>query len=1537
MLLKAALSLALFIQCIEGFERDIIITESDLDDLLVEGDEDNIAIRAIGSASGVNTNTFSNSCCIYDNCYCSSLYSALANLTSNVFINITTDVELSSIIPIVDLANVAITGHNNPTVYCNNSGGLHFISCYNCTIEGITWKGCGAINISAVDHDAYPVLELTNSSQVMIQNCLFQQSIGQAVVLSGMSGEVNIKYCNFLYNKQYEGHGTAIHYTSKNKSVNSSLQLMITGCNFFYNERAKSIVYFDGQSIRFCKCLKLQNSKFHHNKGVPIYLSNQDLHINGKIEFYKNFAENGGGMFISDYSNVIFHKNASVNFTSNRAADNGGALFLTNHSSIVFTDHSTSSQCCDNDIHSAQCPATVSVKFYYNRARFGQHVYAHNSNVTVGNRAKVTFIGTDEKFTLYSSVIYIEHHSYMTFEGNSETLCNYHWLDRNVNDGTMHVTDSTVTFKGNSTAEFYVNVALNGAMYISNHSTVTFEENSVVTFGNNRALSHGGAMCIDNQTTVIFEGNSAVTFESNYADISGGAMCITGKSTIMFGGNSKVNYDNNEAGYNGGAMFIGYSAKYVAECTITFEGNSTVTFVRNSADSSGGAIQIIQKSTITFQGNSIVKYECNIAGTGGGAIYNTYSTITFKGNSTVTFNYNEVFDGNGGAIVLYGRTFYKSNYITFEGNSIVTFYSNSAPIGGGVYIVLAIITFKGNSVATLQENFATDNNGGAIYIDRSSGTFKDNSVLTFIDNTAESNGAAMSISGSSIGFKGNSSVKFVDNVSHFSNGGAVHISDHTTITFEGSTKAQFNKNVANLYGGAVYIHLKSTITIKDSSSVTFNDNIASSDNRNNNGGALYIDDSSIMLEGKSSMTLYNNIADNGGAVYINDHSTITFGGSSTITFNNNMAGSDGGVMYVNHYSIIAFKENTLVTFNNNMIKNNYIDDHGGALYVDNSSAIMLEGRSTMILYNNIADNGGAMYINDHSNITFGGNSIVTFDSNMAANSGGDMYIGHHSTITFKGNTSVTFSSNINKVNSDNGGVAYSDDHSAITFEGNSTVIFYNSTAYDNGGALYVNHHSDVTFKGKSTVTFHNNKAASNGGAVCMDHNSTARYIENSTVVFNSNKADLGGSIFGRSSSVSIGGNSLVHFNDNMALRDGGAIYCSDRSHLSHFNNSYISFYNNTANDYGGAVYVLLKESSINLNSSGIHFKYNTAGITQNSIYINIPQSCISSCLFRTININNEKHFQLTTSPHKLMLYNPAKCISSNNTDCDTYYMNNIMLGQDITFEACVLDYYDQPAEATQFLITSTRHQYYNITGSKYITISCNLTAQGINIIGNLQSNNSYNYSMTFSLYVARISESKIISVNLIVELSRCHAGFWYSTESQKCECYEIENIVSCSGSNSTIKRGYWFGIVNSISTVTSCPNDYCNFTCCEITNGIYHLSPVRANQCKSHRSGIACGNCEKGYTLSFDSPDCVDVNECTTGQTILVISLSVLYWIAVVIAVFVTMYFKVTIGSLYAIIYYYSIVDILLSQVLFISNELYTTVNIMSSLAKLTP
>ena len=147
-------------------------------------------------------------CCVYGNCSCNSFDYALSHLTSNVLINITTDVTLCSLAEMSGLENVSIIGHNNPIVNCRNAGGMHFIFCHNCTIKGIIWNGCGT--------KAEPGLKLSYSSNIIIQNCSFQHSIGQAVVLSEVAGDVNINHCQFVYNSHYRGHGAAVHYSSSN-------------------------------------------------------------------------------------------------------------------------------------------------------------------------------------------------------------------------------------------------------------------------------------------------------------------------------------------------------------------------------------------------------------------------------------------------------------------------------------------------------------------------------------------------------------------------------------------------------------------------------------------------------------------------------------------------------------------------------------------------------------------------------------------------------------------------------------------------------------------------------------------------------------------------------------------------------------------------------------------------------------------------------------------------------------------------------------------------------------------------------------------------------------------------------------------------------------------------------------------------------------------------------------------------------------------------------------------------------------------------
>ena len=591
----------------------------------------------------------------------------------------------------------------------------------------------------------------------------------------------------------------------------------------------------------------------------------------------------------------------------------------------------------------------------------------------------------------------------------------------------------------------------------------------------------------------------------------------------------------------------------------------------------------------------------------------------------------------------------------------------------------------------------------------------------------------------------------------------------------------------------------------------------------------------------------------------------------------------------------------------------------------------------MVKFNNneALSDGGALYTSSNSDIFFQTSTTVQFNDNKATYFGGALRSEYNSNIIFENNCKITFNHN----EALQGGAIFT--ASDTVFNENSTVQFDSNKA-TLGGALHI---SNLKFQGNTAVTFKNNEAELNGGALYSDDSSIA-VKHKSTITFTNNKAENGGAIFATASTLLISEYSNMTFKRNTAKQDGGSIYFHNQINANIKSSSTVTLISNKANNRGGAIYSKITPDTKYFNISEIFLGDNTATVAGHLLYIDVSKSCNSSCLNdRILGISNGALYQdlpdkrVSTSPRMLKLHHPAKCIDNDSVTCGKYYIENIMLGQEITINTCLLDYYNGPAEVTQFRIAGDEnYQNYSVHGSEYTSISCNHIIEGIIVTGNITNSSSpLNFSVLFTSYTTRKSERKIISVNLTVELTPCHLGFQYHTKSQKCECYNTSGIISCSGSSSAIRRGYWFGHVTGIPTVTFCPINYCSFTCCKTTNGYYHLSPVRDNQCKPHRSGTACGSCEEGYTLSFDSAECIDVNKCNTGLIILVVTLMVLYWLVVVVAVFIIMYYQVGIGYFYVVTYYYSVVDIMLSQHTDMSNGLYIAVTIVSSTVKVTP
>ena len=270
------------------------------------------------------------------------------------------------------------------------------------------------------------------------------------------------------------------------------------------------------------------------------------------------------------------------------------------------------------------------------------------------------------------------------------------------------------------------------------------------------------------------------------------------------------------------------------------------------------------------------------------------------------------------------------------------------------------------------------------------------------------------------------------------------------------------------------------------------------------------------------------------------------------------------------------------------------------------------------------------------------------------------------------------------------------------------------------------------------------------------------------------------------------------------------------------------------------------------------------------------------------------------------------------------------------FTGNVFDYFGKPAEPTQFDVQCVNCSSSIVLPKVHFLVdnisSLSITFTGANI------ENRINANVALTSIVRSINE---IYTTLVVKLIPCidHPGYTYSTAHKACACYH--HNVDCHDSYNEIKRGYWFGSVSNTATTTPC-HHYCKFTGrTETRQGYFELPSTIDGQCINHRVGRACGECSSGYTLSYDSTDCISVGQCGVGHrwTVLVITLTCLYWIVIVAGVFALMYFKfqISLGYLYGLIYYYSIIRILLDNNPNASDGVFQFALVLSSFAQLTP
>ena len=435
--------------------------------------------------------------------------------------------------------------------------------------------------------------------------------------------------------------------------------------------------------------------------------------------------------------------------------------------------------------------------------------------------------------------------------------------------------------------------------------------------------------------------------------------------------------------------------------------------------------------------------------------------------------------------------------------------------------------------------------------------------------------------------------------------------------------------------------------------------------------------------------------------------------------------------------------------------------------------------------------------------------------------------------------------------------------------------------------------------------------------------------------------------------------STTLFQDNSAS-SGAALYMEERSQISVDDGSTVQFINNTASLRGGAMYIDLT----NCHNRGVVFtnftRYdsisfinNSAKLSGNSIYFDIPNSCdvirnytnndsAAYVPYKFKSLSSNK-LSISASPYEVKLCSTSITNCSNN---EYTIEDAIMLGQSAYFTTAWYDYFNTSAEPKNFQVICVNCE------SKFKLLNYQLPVQNglrnrINVLS-IDANADVESDTGIILNISSLlsPEYRQMTVTLSLTLSSCYSGFVFNKKSQLCECYIIDDgYLHCTEDRAIIKLGYWFGVLHGKRSLSVCNIDYCNFFSHRqiIRNEFYSLPKEIDDQCNSHRTGVACGQCDssEGYTLSYNSPDCINVEKCSPKMTVLVIILTILYWIVIIAMFFGVAYYlntqQISLGYLYGITFFYSIVDILLVTNLHLTDAAFYTATILSSFAKLNP
>ena len=973
----------------------------------------------------------------------------------------------------------------------------------------------------------------------------------------------------------------------------------------------------------------------------------------------------------------------------------------------------------------------------------------------------------------------------------------------------------------------------------------------------------------------------------------------------------------------GGAVTIANSKVIIEACK----------FLDNVADS-GGAIfggtgSIIAIINSTFNGNIANGTNCKLCS--GGAIYLEEGMLNISGSE---FSYNFASKAHGGAVVVIKA------HMSVGEESIFT--NNYAAGSGGALAILF------TSLANIEKSTFTANyvniDGGAIEI---YGNSTVNVIdITFTANMADFNGGAMDA-------EDNCMVNIIDSTFYnhtikFSGGGAVSVSNYTTLVIRGSVftfNIALNVNPFYGMGGAIYVGNGCDL-IMYGSNFTRNKALYC-------GGALY-------LVGCKQLEIYeclfsaNSAFNSGGAI-----ASIQNSDSLNIVLTNFISNNAtfGGAVSAYQQALLSLIR---CKFTSNSGK------EGGAINAYDRSKVYISGTQ---LSNNTA-NSGVLYLlqstADVSNNTiFSSNfgSILLLSSNMTMhgyvemqnNFGvwesekqdlaksyelGGAITAFKSEILFYGK--ILFWQNFAK----RGGAIHGTDTKLYLTNGNVTMT--SNTAEDSGGALYL-YQSELNCKTRNTLQILDNHATENGGGVCAISSQINVDLRVKTFY------DVGKRV------IYLYTGSIFLLTNNLATR-GGGIYLESSTKLAilkwnSINDIFyaLNFTRNSA-DYGGAMYIEDKtntdvceapskrsvitecflqmlalhsrqEPMVHLTElRDVEVYHNTARLSGPNLYGGLLDRCtlsqFSEAFYKYPNLSvgdarGIDHFKNMTGINNFdsVHSDPVRICFCRQGHPDCAYqppLIRVKKGKRFPVELVTVD------QVNHTLADTLVHSLLNSTNSGIGAGQLvQKTQKGCSqVYFNIFSPHSSEVLSMYPEGPCKSAESSRVDLEIEFIPCTCPVGFQPVTfEASNCECdcdIHLKPYITACYPDAEIllrKGNVWISYLsNNLSTGfiihPHCPLDYC----LKDTNITFNSREAADEQCAYNRSGLLCGICESGLSLSLGSSRCL---ACSSDWIVKAIGIIIAALTAggVLVIVLLVLNLTVAVGTLNGIIFYANIVD----------------------------